>query len=64
VSRAVKPCPPLSPYEPPRGDDPLDAIELAFVRMWIEIIAAEIRQELGAGQSIAKRLDSDDGAGS
>ena len=33
-------------YTPPAGDDePLDAIEEALVRMWIDIIVADIQAE-------------------
>jgi len=35
-----------TPYVPPTGDAPLDAVEQALVRMWIDIIAAELRAEL------------------
>jgi hypothetical protein len=42
--------PASQPYVPPVGDEPLDAIEQVLVRMWIDIIAAEIRAELAAEQ--------------
>jgi hypothetical protein len=34
------------PYVPPGDDEPLDAIQEALVRLWVDIIAAEIREEL------------------
>ena len=31
-------------YEPPTGDEPLDAIEEALVRMWVRIVVREMRE--------------------
>lgn len=36
----------LERYEPPIGDEPLDAVELAFVRALVPVIAERIREEL------------------
>jgi hypothetical protein len=33
-------------YVPPSGDEPLDLVEQALVRMWIDIIEQDIREEL------------------
>jgi hypothetical protein len=38
----------LREYEPPTSDEPLDLVEEALVRMWVDIIAAEIEEELAA----------------
>jgi hypothetical protein len=55
----MTPAPPLSPYTPPTGDEPLDAIEQALVRMWIDIIAAEIRDELAAARASESPREDD-----
>jgi hypothetical protein len=39
---------PLPAYEPPTGDEPLDPIQQARVRMFVRIIAREIREEEAA----------------
>ena len=36
----------LERYEPPADDEPLDAVQLAFVRALVPVIAARIREEL------------------
>jgi len=43
----VTPAPPLPPYVPPTGDDPLDAVEEALVQMWIDILVDRIREQGG-----------------
>jgi hypothetical protein len=35
----------LTPYEPPTGDEPLDAIEQALVRALVAVILRERREE-------------------
>lgn len=44
-------------YLPPTGDEPLDAIEQAIVRMWIRIIAAEIREEAAREAAATEEID-------
>jgi hypothetical protein len=36
----------LEHYQPPTGDEPLGAVELAFVRALVPVIAERIREEL------------------
>lgn len=36
------------PYVPPAGDEPLDAVEQALVRMWADIVVRSIRARLAA----------------
>jgi len=43
-------------YQPPTGDEPLDAIELGLVQMWSDIVERRIRAKLVAEQ----RADPDD----
>jgi hypothetical protein len=47
---------PRREYEPPTGDEPLDAIEQAIVRILVPIIAAQIREELAAEQVPAEPI--------
>jgi alkylation response protein AidB-like acyl-CoA dehydrogenase len=35
-------------YVRPAGDEPLDAVQQALVRMWIDILAAELLEDLAA----------------
>jgi hypothetical protein len=46
-ARRVPPAEPRE-YEPPTGDEPLDLVEQALVRMWVDIIAREIEEDLAA----------------
>jgi hypothetical protein len=46
--------PVLPPYVPPVGDEPLDAVELAIVNLWIHVIADVIRAELKADDRSGK----------
>ena len=53
----------LEPYEPPSGDEPIDDIERAFIRLLVPAIAARIREELAFGQqqqTLASSVSADD----
>jgi hypothetical protein len=55
---------PRTSYVRPTGDAPLDAVEQALVRMWVDIIAARIRARLAREQIEQDAADKTNGPAS